>query len=268
MGYRMQIHKVGKVTIFTRNGHNWTDRFPLVLFVCAFNGSIDDPRHIGRVIIWLQEGLLLVFGNNLLLILDRDKLFAFHFWSIRLGSNRNEGRLLYGLRGGPHGSLRREDGVDHIDGVTDGAGDGISVQIIEPRAAHVVLACALRAAVSFDVSLGGHSLALLRLVSEWQQKPRRRASAAQHGVTASMLIPPATLVRCTMIALGRVSDLELLDRLGNGLVERAREALKEFQVGARVQGVLASPHVRAASLKWAQEELRKAIAIIERTKWR
>ena len=28
-GYRMQIHKVGrKVTIFTRNGHDWTDRFP------------------------------------------------------------------------------------------------------------------------------------------------------------------------------------------------------------------------------------------------
>ena len=51
-------------------------------------------------------------------------------------------------------------------------------------------------------------------------------------------------------------------------VERAREALKEFQVGARVQGVLASPHVRAASPKRAQEELRKAIAIIERTKWR
>jgi bifunctional non-homologous end joining protein LigD len=28
-GYRMQIHKAGrKITIFTRNGHDWTNRFP------------------------------------------------------------------------------------------------------------------------------------------------------------------------------------------------------------------------------------------------
>jgi hypothetical protein len=52
-------------------------------------------------------------------------------------------------------------------------------------------------------------------------------------------------------------------------VGRAREALKEFyDSGARVQGVLANPSLRAAMLKWAQEELRKAIAIIDRTKWR
>jgi hypothetical protein len=52
-------------------------------------------------------------------------------------------------------------------------------------------------------------------------------------------------------------------------VGRTREALKEFyESGARIQGVLANPSMRAASLKWAQEELRKAIAIIERTKWR
>jgi hypothetical protein len=51
-------------------------------------------------------------------------------------------------------------------------------------------------------------------------------------------------------------------------VGRAREALKEFyDGGARVQGVLANPSLRAASLKWAQEEIRKAIAIIDRTKW-
>ncbi len=59
--------------------------------------------------------------------------------------------------------------------------------------------------------------------------------------------------------------------LGMALVEtgRAREALKEFyDGGARVQGVLANPSLRAASLKWAQEEIRKAIAIIDRTKWR
>ena len=52
-------------------------------------------------------------------------------------------------------------------------------------------------------------------------------------------------------------------------VERAREALKEFRSdGVRAQGVLANPRLRAATLKWAQEELQKAIAIIERTKWR
>jgi hypothetical protein len=51
-------------------------------------------------------------------------------------------------------------------------------------------------------------------------------------------------------------------------VGRAREALKEFHDGARVQGILADPRLRAASLRWAQEELKKAIAIIERTQWR
>ena len=57
---------------------------------------------------------------------------------------------------------------------------------------------------------------------------------------------------------------QILDHVG-----RAREALREFyDAGARVQGVLENPPLRAASLKWAQEELRKALAIIERTKWR
>jgi hypothetical protein len=57
---------------------------------------------------------------------------------------------------------------------------------------------------------------------------------------------------------------QVLDHVG-----RAREALKEFyDSGARVQGVLANPTLRAASLKWAQEEIGKAIAIIDRTKWR
>jgi len=50
---------------------------------------------------------------------------------------------------------------------------------------------------------------------------------------------------------------------------RTCEALKGFlgrDVG--VQGVLTDPAVRAASLKWAQEELQKAAEIIEKTKWR
>ena len=52
-------------------------------------------------------------------------------------------------------------------------------------------------------------------------------------------------------------------------VGRAREALKEFHdSGARAQGVLTNPRGRAATLKWAQEELGRAIAIIEQTQWR
>jgi hypothetical protein len=52
-------------------------------------------------------------------------------------------------------------------------------------------------------------------------------------------------------------------------VAHVREALKGF-VGrdVRVQGVLTDPPVRAASLKWAQQELQKAVEIIEKTKWR
>jgi len=57
---------------------------------------------------------------------------------------------------------------------------------------------------------------------------------------------------------------EVLNHVGH-----VREALKGF-LGrdVRVQGVLADPAVRAASLKWAQEELRKAVEIIEKTNWR
>jgi hypothetical protein len=57
---------------------------------------------------------------------------------------------------------------------------------------------------------------------------------------------------------------EVLNHIGH-----VREALKGF-LGreVRVQGVLTDPAVRAASLKWAQEELKKAVDIIEKTKWR
>ena len=52
-------------------------------------------------------------------------------------------------------------------------------------------------------------------------------------------------------------------------VAHVREALKGF-LGreVRVAGVLTDPPVRAASLKWAQEELQKAVEIIEKTRWR
>jgi len=57
---------------------------------------------------------------------------------------------------------------------------------------------------------------------------------------------------------------EVLNHVGH-----VREALKGF-LGrdVRVQGVLTDPAVRAASLKWAQGELQKAVEIIEKTKWR
>lgn len=52
-------------------------------------------------------------------------------------------------------------------------------------------------------------------------------------------------------------------------VQRAREALKEFSAdGARTHGVLANPRLQCTSLKWAQEELQRAILIIQQTKWR
>jgi hypothetical protein len=57
---------------------------------------------------------------------------------------------------------------------------------------------------------------------------------------------------------------EVLNHVGH-----VREALKGFSGrDVRVQGVLTDPAVRAASLKWAQEELQKAVEIIQRTKWR
>ena len=57
---------------------------------------------------------------------------------------------------------------------------------------------------------------------------------------------------------------EILNHVGH-----VREALKRFSGrDVRVLGVLTDPTVRAASLKWAKEELQKAVEIIEKTKWR
>lgn len=48
-----------------------------------------------------------------------------------------------------------------------------------------------------------------------------------------------------------------------------REALKAFSGrDVRGQGVLTDPSLRAASLKWAQAELQKAVEIIEKAKSR
>ena len=49
-------------------------------------------------------------------------------------------------------------------------------------------------------------------------------------------------------------------------VARARAALDTFEVDQG--GVLPRPTIQAATIKMAAEELRKAIALIERTKWK
>jgi hypothetical protein len=52
-------------------------------------------------------------------------------------------------------------------------------------------------------------------------------------------------------------------------VERAGDAIKTFHTdGVNSQSVLAHPQFQAAALKVAREELAKAIALIERAKWR
>jgi hypothetical protein len=51
-------------------------------------------------------------------------------------------------------------------------------------------------------------------------------------------------------------------------VERADDAVKNFCDDAvNSEGILTHPGLQAAALKVAREELRKAIALIERTKW-
>ena len=51
-------------------------------------------------------------------------------------------------------------------------------------------------------------------------------------------------------------------------VERANDAVKNFRDdGVSADGVLTHPPFQAAALKVAREELQRAIALIERTKW-
>ena len=51
-------------------------------------------------------------------------------------------------------------------------------------------------------------------------------------------------------------------------VDRAQDAIRDFwRDGVNAEGVLMRPRFQAAALKAAREELAKAIAIIERTKW-
>jgi hypothetical protein len=51
-------------------------------------------------------------------------------------------------------------------------------------------------------------------------------------------------------------------------VARADDAVRNFRDnGVSAEGLLMHPPLRAAALKVAREELRKALALIERTKW-
>jgi hypothetical protein len=51
-------------------------------------------------------------------------------------------------------------------------------------------------------------------------------------------------------------------------MERARLALESARRdGLNAVGVLRNPHVQAAHLKVSREEINKALAIIERTRW-
>ncbi len=51
-------------------------------------------------------------------------------------------------------------------------------------------------------------------------------------------------------------------------VDRAIDAVGNFRDnGVNAEGALTHPHFQAAALKVAREELLRAIALIERTKW-
>jgi hypothetical protein len=51
-------------------------------------------------------------------------------------------------------------------------------------------------------------------------------------------------------------------------IERADDAVKNFRDnGVRAESVLVHPPLQAAALTVAREELRKAIALIERSNW-
>jgi bifunctional non-homologous end joining protein LigD len=49
-GYRLQIHlNKGRVTVYTRNGHDWTNRFPLI--ADAFDIPVERAIFDGEVVV-------------------------------------------------------------------------------------------------------------------------------------------------------------------------------------------------------------------------
>jgi hypothetical protein len=70
-------------------------------------------------------------------------------------------------------------------------------------------------------------------------------------------------VECAVVKLAKVTSAVLEH------VERAGDAIKTFHTdGLNAQSILAHPQFQAAALKVARGELTKAIALIERAKWR
>jgi hypothetical protein len=51
-------------------------------------------------------------------------------------------------------------------------------------------------------------------------------------------------------------------------VQRAREALDRLDRDVNSDGVLGNPQVQGLALKVAAEEIRKALAVFERTRWK
>jgi bifunctional non-homologous end joining protein LigD len=86
-GYRMQIHVVGrKVTLFSRNGHNWTERFPhlaaelAALPTCVVDAELvaidehggSDFRRLHRTVAKRREDRLAFWAFGLLFARGRD----------------------------------------------------------------------------------------------------------------------------------------------------------------------------------------------------
>ena len=86
-GYRMQVHRAGRrVTIFTRNGHDWTDRFPRLaaelaaLPSCIIDAElvatdahgIADFARLQRIVSKRQEDGLALWAFDLLYVSGRD----------------------------------------------------------------------------------------------------------------------------------------------------------------------------------------------------
>ena len=51
-------------------------------------------------------------------------------------------------------------------------------------------------------------------------------------------------------------------------VQRAREALDRLDRDVNSDGVLGNPQVQGVALKVAAEEIRRALAVFERTRWK
>jgi hypothetical protein len=99
----------------------------------------------------------------------------------------------------------------------------------------------------------------------WRLGSRQGSSTHDQRHQASPGLVPrlSRLGKCPM-----VTDKQAMSQVRDH-VARTREVLKAFATnGAKIHGVQASPRLQQTALKWAGEELRKAVIVIERTNWR